>query len=304
MFDATLPPLLSSLAMALGTPDETPTRTGNRHGGLAEAPYNVYPTARRLRRDHLRQRASVGCARRDRSVDPSSRWTSASRRARRASRTSRRSTRQSQLGRRDAHARGGGRRASAERASRSHRFATCARSSRIPISRRAACFAISSDPEHGPVRVFSSPIRYDGREPVAPAPAARARRAHRRGPARMAGRPRPCSSAMTGVRRCSRAWQPLDAEHVAKVGGHMGVYELSSPTGRSSSSASPAVGRCSACAASSRSQLESNRDREALSFGLEITTTYLSRYKELLMVHVADHGSVPPRTRRPRTSGA
>jgi CoA:oxalate CoA-transferase len=42
MFDATLPALLSSLAMALGTRDETPVRTGNRHGGLAEAPYNVY----------------------------------------------------------------------------------------------------------------------------------------------------------------------------------------------------------------------------------------------------------------------
>jgi crotonobetainyl-CoA:carnitine CoA-transferase CaiB-like acyl-CoA transferase len=45
MFDATLPAMLSSLAMALGTQDENPTRTGNRHGGLAEAPYNVFPTA-------------------------------------------------------------------------------------------------------------------------------------------------------------------------------------------------------------------------------------------------------------------
>jgi crotonobetainyl-CoA:carnitine CoA-transferase CaiB-like acyl-CoA transferase len=43
MFDATLPATLSSLAMALGTADENPTRTGNRHGGLAEAPYNVFP---------------------------------------------------------------------------------------------------------------------------------------------------------------------------------------------------------------------------------------------------------------------
>ena len=42
MFDAALPSLLSSLAVALGTPDETPTRTGNRHGGNGEAPYNVY----------------------------------------------------------------------------------------------------------------------------------------------------------------------------------------------------------------------------------------------------------------------
>jgi CoA:oxalate CoA-transferase len=43
MFDAALPTLLSSLAMALGTKDETPMRTGNRHSGLAEAPYNVFP---------------------------------------------------------------------------------------------------------------------------------------------------------------------------------------------------------------------------------------------------------------------
>ena len=60
MFDAALPSLLSSLAVALGTPDETPTRTGNRHGGLAEAPYNVYPDAGRLRRDHLRDRSISG----------------------------------------------------------------------------------------------------------------------------------------------------------------------------------------------------------------------------------------------------
>ncbi|MGC2486044.1 MAG: CoA transferase [Acidimicrobiales bacterium] len=42
MLDATLPTLLSSLAVVLGTDDEFATRTGNRHGGMAEAPYNVY----------------------------------------------------------------------------------------------------------------------------------------------------------------------------------------------------------------------------------------------------------------------
>lgn len=42
MLDATLPSLLSSLAVVLGTDDEVPGRTGNRHGGMAEAPYNVY----------------------------------------------------------------------------------------------------------------------------------------------------------------------------------------------------------------------------------------------------------------------
>lgn len=45
MFDAAFPSLLSSLAVALGTSDETPERTGNRHGGRGEAPYNVYVTS-------------------------------------------------------------------------------------------------------------------------------------------------------------------------------------------------------------------------------------------------------------------
>jgi CoA:oxalate CoA-transferase len=45
MFDAAFPPLLSSLAVALGTTDENPERTGNRHGGRGEAPYNVYATS-------------------------------------------------------------------------------------------------------------------------------------------------------------------------------------------------------------------------------------------------------------------
>jgi len=44
MLDATLPALLSSLAVVLGTDDEIATRTGNSHGGMAEAPYNVYST--------------------------------------------------------------------------------------------------------------------------------------------------------------------------------------------------------------------------------------------------------------------
>jgi CoA:oxalate CoA-transferase len=50
MQDAVYPSLSSSLGMhwgqeVAGTPDTLPARTGNRHGGLAEAPYNVYPTS-------------------------------------------------------------------------------------------------------------------------------------------------------------------------------------------------------------------------------------------------------------------
>lgn len=48
MQDAVYPSLSSSLGMHWGQQDAEnppPPRTGNRHGGLAEAPYNVYPTS-------------------------------------------------------------------------------------------------------------------------------------------------------------------------------------------------------------------------------------------------------------------
>ena len=44
MLDAVYPSLSSSLGLYHGTGGNVPSRTGNRHGGLAEAPYNVYPT--------------------------------------------------------------------------------------------------------------------------------------------------------------------------------------------------------------------------------------------------------------------
>lgn len=46
MQDAVYASLSSSLGMVWGSAgDSIPSRTGNRHGGLAESPYNVYPTA-------------------------------------------------------------------------------------------------------------------------------------------------------------------------------------------------------------------------------------------------------------------
>ncbi len=46
MQDAVYASLSSSLGMSWASTEQTvPPRTGNRHGGLAESPYNVYPTA-------------------------------------------------------------------------------------------------------------------------------------------------------------------------------------------------------------------------------------------------------------------
>jgi crotonobetainyl-CoA:carnitine CoA-transferase CaiB-like acyl-CoA transferase len=44
MFESVYPSLMSSLGLFFGAGQgSTPLRTGNRHSGLAEAPYNVYP---------------------------------------------------------------------------------------------------------------------------------------------------------------------------------------------------------------------------------------------------------------------
>lgn len=44
MLESVLPSLMSNIGLAISRPD-APPRTGNRHGGMASAPYNVYPTA-------------------------------------------------------------------------------------------------------------------------------------------------------------------------------------------------------------------------------------------------------------------
>jgi crotonobetainyl-CoA:carnitine CoA-transferase CaiB-like acyl-CoA transferase len=44
MQEAVYPSLASNLGLFYGSGGDTPVRTGNRHGGLAESPYNVYPT--------------------------------------------------------------------------------------------------------------------------------------------------------------------------------------------------------------------------------------------------------------------
>ena len=44
MQEAVYPSLSSNLGLYYGTGGDVPMRTGNRHGGMAESPYNVYPT--------------------------------------------------------------------------------------------------------------------------------------------------------------------------------------------------------------------------------------------------------------------
>jgi crotonobetainyl-CoA:carnitine CoA-transferase CaiB-like acyl-CoA transferase len=45
LFDSVYPSMASTLGLYFGSGEMVPERTGNRHGGLSVAPYNVYPTS-------------------------------------------------------------------------------------------------------------------------------------------------------------------------------------------------------------------------------------------------------------------
>lgn len=87
-------------------------------------------------------------------------------------------------------------------------------------------------------------------------------------------------------------WLRLDQDCVAKVGGHMGVYELSSPKGNVFFVGFAGGRSVFGLRGELENRLKKITDREVW-FRVEITTAYLSRYKEVIMVHVADNGSLP-----------
>ena len=95
---------------------------------------------------------------------------------------------------------------------------------------------------------------------------------------------------MPGV-RMQGAWQPLDHEHVEALGMHMGVYQLAD--------GEDAVRLIGYAGGRSRYGLRGELETHLLAgraarFRVEVTSAYLSRHRELLLVHLADHGRLPP----------
>lgn len=90
--------------------------------------------------------------------------------------------------------------------------------------------------------------------------------------------------------RLDKPWAELTPEAADAVGGYLGVYELADAEGR--------VVRIGYAGGASqfglRGVLRDHAERgDGAAFRYEITTAYLSRYRELLMVHLADHGRLP-----------
>ena len=92
--------------------------------------------------------------------------------------------------------------------------------------------------------------------------------------------------------RLEKPWTELTPEAVKALPGQLGVYQLADAAGR--------VVQIGFAGGRSlfglRSELERalrERPAGAVRFRVEVNQQYTSRYQELLMLHVADHGSLP-----------
>jgi hypothetical protein len=92
--------------------------------------------------------------------------------------------------------------------------------------------------------------------------------------------------------RLDKPWRPLTPEEAARLPGQLGVYQVADAKG--------SVLYIGHAGARSPFGLRSELQREASNrdaghqFRVEVNQQYRSRWFELLMVHKADHGTLPP----------
>lgn len=96
---------------------------------------------------------------------------------------------------------------------------------------------------------------------------------------------------MGGI-RLDKPWCPLVDGEVAALGGQLGVYQIADDEG--------IVVRIGAADARTAFGLRTALEAELVRWGdghlfrIETTHGYRSRHLELLMIHLADEGSLPP----------
>jgi len=91
--------------------------------------------------------------------------------------------------------------------------------------------------------------------------------------------------------RIDKPWRPLDAQSVAALPGQLGVFQVADQDGVVIFIGF-AGGRSLFGLRSLLSEELAQRG-EGAQFRYEVTQQYWSRYRELLMLHIADHGEPP-----------
>lgn len=92
--------------------------------------------------------------------------------------------------------------------------------------------------------------------------------------------------------RMTKPWQPLTEENAVKLPGQLGVYQLANDAGEIIAIGF-AGGRSLFGLRGILKDLATKPPVGATQFRVEINTQYQTRYRELLMVHHADHGALP-----------
>lgn len=91
--------------------------------------------------------------------------------------------------------------------------------------------------------------------------------------------------------RLDKPWRPLTPDEARQLPGQLGVYQIADASG-----GILYIGQAGARSAFGlRSELEREAAERApgCQFRVEVNMQYRSRWLELLMVHQADHGSLP-----------
>jgi hypothetical protein len=94
------------------------------------------------------------------------------------------------------------------------------------------------------------------------------------------------------AQRLDKPWLPLDAEAARRLPGQLGVYQIADASGQ--------IVKIGAADARQPFGLRSALEAELAALGaghrfrVEVNQMYRTRWAELLMVHRADHGALPP----------
>lgn len=92
--------------------------------------------------------------------------------------------------------------------------------------------------------------------------------------------------------RLDKSWQPLTAETAQRLPGQLGVYQVADAKGTVLFIGQ--AGARSPFGLRSELQREHAERGDGCQFRVEVNQQYRTRWFELLMVHKADHGTLPP----------
>lgn len=92
--------------------------------------------------------------------------------------------------------------------------------------------------------------------------------------------------------RLEKPWIDLTPDNVAALSGELGVYHLADEVGRIVR-IGYAGGRSLFGLRGELAKALKEHGGASVKFRIEVNHQYLSRYEELLMIHVADHGGLP-----------